>query len=138
MHTFPNVRGHRVAGMLSWLALVACAGCAGGDLAGQPGLGTAVKSHYAARALERGGLCASPELGLVTSSRIEEQTLDRLVVRVSYSYQDPNARFAAQCRGFGTRTFTVARSADGFEVLEMTGPRREGIRINRIDDSDVW
>ena len=138
MHTFPNPRGHRVAGMLSWLALVACAGCAGGDLAEQPGLETAVKNHYDARALERGGLCASPELGLVTSSRIQEQSLERLVVRVSYSYKDPNARLAAQCRGFGTRTFTVARSADGFEVLEMTGPRREGIRINRIDDSDVW
>jgi hypothetical protein len=122
-------------GLLCGLALVACAG---GDLAGQPGLGTAVKRHYDARALEEGGLCRTPALGLITSSSIEEQSAERLVVRVSYAYKDPNFRLLGGCRGFGTRLFTVARGADGFEVLEMTGPRREGIRINRIDDSDVW
>lgn len=120
------------------LGLVAGSGCAGGDLAGQPGLEAALRSHYDARALERNGLCASPDLGVVTASRVEYQTPDRLVVRVSYSYRDPDASLPAQCRGFGTRLFTLAQGADGFEVIEMTGPRRDGIRINRIDDSEVW
>jgi hypothetical protein len=133
----PIARGYRRAAALCGLALIACA-CAGSELAGQPGLRTVVKRHYDARAMEEGGLCRSPELGLVTSSSIEEQSADRLVVRVSYAYKDPTFRLLGGCRGFGTRLFTVARRPDGFEVLEMTGPRREGIRINRIDDSDVW
>ena len=74
----------------------------------------------------------------MTSSSVQEQAADRLVVRVSYAYRDPVGQASRQCRGFGTRTFTVAKRADGFEVIEMTGPRRDGIRINRIDDSDVW
>jgi hypothetical protein len=77
---------------------------------------------------------------------------------VDYAYDDPSVRptawgqFAAraegpgpvniagpsQCRGFGTRTFTVARKADGLEVIAMTGSQRKGIRINRIDTSNVW
>ena len=120
------------------LALVACAGGVTGELAGQPGLLSALKGHYDAHALEEHGLCGSPELGLVTSSSVEQLSADRLAVRVSYAYSDPTAKLAGQCRGFGTRSFTVARNAAGFEVLEMTGPRREGIQINRIDDSDVW
>ncbi len=77
---------------------------------GSRGLETALRSHYDARALERNGLCASPELGVVTASRVEEQTQERLVVRVSYSYRDPDARLPAQCRGFGTRLFTSPRA----------------------------
>ena len=126
-----------LAGFVCGLALVACAGCAT-QLAGDPGLEVAIKRHYDARAMEQGGLCASPKLDLVTSSSLQEQTVGRLVVRVGYAYSDPVVKASGRCRGFGTRSFTVAKSADGFEVLEMTGPRREGIRINRIDDSDVW
>jgi hypothetical protein len=126
-----------LAGFACGLALVACAGCAT-QLAGDPGLEVAIKRHYDARAMEQGGLCASPKLDLVTSSSLQEQTVGRLVVRVGYAYSDPVVKASGRCRGFGTRSFTVAKSADGFEVLEMTGPRREGIRINRIDDSDVW
>jgi len=126
-----------LAGFLCGLALVACAGCAT-EVAGEPGLEVALKRHYDARAMEEGGLCASPKLDLVTSSSLQEQALDCLVVQVSYAYSDPVAKASGQCRGFGTRTFTVAKGADGLEVLEMTGPRREGIRINRIDHSDVW
>jgi hypothetical protein len=135
LRTISHARGPRIAGGLVGLGLVACAG---GELAGQPGLEDALRSHYDARALERSGLCASPDLGVVTASRVEEQTPERLVVRVSYSYRDPDAELPAQCRGFGTRVFTVARGAGGFEVLDMTGPRHDGIRINQIDDSEVW
>ena len=126
-----------LAGFVRGLALIACAGCAT-QLAGEPGLGEALQRHYDAHATEQGGLCASPRFGPVTSSSVQEQTADRLVVGVSYAYSDQGGQASGQCRGFGRRIFTVARSADGFEVLEMTGPRREGIRINRIDDSNVW
>lgn len=126
-----------LAGFVRGLALIVCTGCAT-QLGGGPGLREALTRHYNAHATEEGGLCASPELGLVTSSSVQEQAADRLVVRVSYAYRDPVGQASRQCRGFGTRTFTVAKRADGFEVIEMTGPRRDGIRINRIDDSDVW
>jgi hypothetical protein len=126
-----------LAGFVRGLALIACTGCAT-QLGGEPGLGEALERHYNAHATEEGGLCASPKLGPVTSSSVQERTADRLVVRVSYAYRDPVGEASGQCRGFGTRSFTVARSADGFEVVGMTGPRRDGIRINRIDDSDVW
>jgi hypothetical protein len=126
-----------LATFLRGLALLACAGCAS-QIAGEPELEAALKRHYDARATEEGGLCSSPRFDLVTSSSLQEQTADRLVVRVSYAYSDPVRKASGQCRGFGTRTFTVARSADGFEVLEMTGLRRDGIRINKIDHSNVW
>jgi len=128
----------RLERLLCGLALVAAAGCAGGQIAGQPGLKPVIQLYYDTRALEENGLCRSPELGLVTSSSIEEQSADRLVVRVSYAYKDPNFKLLGDCRGFGTRLFTVAKGAKGYEVLEMTGPRREGIYIKRIDDSNVW
>ena len=133
----PTMGPPGLARILCGLALVACAGCAT-DVAGAPDLKAALKRHYDARAMEQGGLCAAPELDLMTSSSIQERTLDRLVVRVSYAYSDPAVKALGRCRGFGTRTFTVAKGADGFEVIEMTGQRRDGIRINRIDDSGVW
>jgi hypothetical protein len=119
------------------LVLAACAGC-GTRVAGDADLGAAVKSHYDARAMEEGGLCRTPELNLVTSSSVQERTGDHVVVRVGYAYSDPINRASGQCRGFGTRSFTVAKTTDGFEVLEMTGLRREGIRIERIERSGWW
>ncbi len=149
--------------ILCQLGLAACAGGATGDLAGQPGLLPEVKRYYDRYAMEEGGLCGSPRLGLVTRSSVEEQSADRLVVRVSYAYSQPNvqpsygkpypppsvpngevaitqpgAKGPSQCRGFSSRQFTIAKRADGFDVLAMTGPQRRGIKINKIDDSKVW
>ena len=115
-----------------------------------------MKRYYDRYATEEGGLCRSPQLGVVTARGVEEQSADRLVVRVSYLYRDPSMRPAGfteprsdrtvrpgiagprQCRGSGTRSLRSPRRADGFEVLEMTGPQHKGIRVNRIDDSNVW
>ncbi len=139
--------------------LVACAGGASDELAGQPGLLAKVKSYYDRYAMEEGGLCGSPQFGFVTSSSIEEQSADRLTLRVSYIYSDPSVKATRggqysvgpdgvalpagiagpnKCRGFGTRRFTVARNADGPEVIDMTGSQHEGIKINKIDASKVW
>ncbi len=146
------------------LGLGACAGGAAGDLSGQPGLLPAVRSYYDRYAMEEGGLCRTPQFGVVTRSSIEEQGADRLVVQVSYSYSQPNvlptwgkpypvpaygpngepaitrpgAKGPSQCRGFGTRSFTIARGEGGFDVLTMSGAQRQGITIKRIDDSKVW
>ncbi len=140
-------------------ALIACAGGANDELAGQPGLLAKVKSYYDRYAMEEGGLCGTPQFGLVTGSSIEEQSADRLTVRVSYVYSDPSVKATPwgpyavgpngvavpsgiagpkKCRGFSTRSFTVARNADGLEVIGMTGAQRKGIKINKIDASKVW
>jgi hypothetical protein len=138
--------------LLSALWLAACAGAIGA----QPDLIAEVKRYYDAHAMEEGGLCGSPVLGGVTGSKIEEESAERLTIRVSYSYRDPSMNPAgytpetlftgrksniagpSQCKGFGTRSFTLARRADGYGVLDMSGPQRKGIRINRIDKSKVW
>jgi hypothetical protein len=75
---------------------------------------------------------------------------------VRYAYSDPsmaspgytpeslntgrkaNIAGPSRCRGFATRSFTIARRADGYEVLAMTGSQRKGIKINKIDTSKVW
>ncbi len=150
--------------VLCQLGLAACAGGATGDLAGQTGLLPKVKSYYDRYAMEEGGLCGSPQFGLVIRSSIEEQSADRLVVRVSYIYSQPNvqptygqpyptpavgpdgkatitqpgATGTTRCRGSTSRQFTIAKGAQGFEVLEMTGSQHKGIKINKIDDSKVW
>jgi hypothetical protein len=138
--------------VLTGLGLAACAS----GLRGQPDLLAEVRRYYDRYAMEEGGLCGSPRLGRVTASRLEEESAERLMLRVSYVYTDPGTSPAGydeetlwtgqraniaggnQCRGFGNRSFTIARRADGYEVLEMTGPQRKGIKINRVDDSNVW
>jgi hypothetical protein len=138
--------------------LIACAGGANEELAGQPGLLGQVRSYYDQHAMEEGGLCGSPRLARVTGSSLEQESAERMVVRVSYAYNDPSVRptawgqFSAgpggakpagiagpsRCRGFGTRTFTAARNADGLKVIAMTGAQRKGFKINKIDTSNVW
>jgi hypothetical protein len=121
------------------LALAACTGGPNAELAGEPGLYAALKSYYDRHGLEDGGRCLAPEFGGVTSSEVLERAADRLVLRVGYLYSDGAAPFRGDCRGFGTRTFTVARNPDGLAVLEMTGTQHpRGVRIDRIDDSNVW
>ena len=127
--------------VLCGLGLAACAG----GLAGQPDLLADVKRYYDRYAMEEGGLCASPQLGPVTGSSVQEQSADRLILRVTYVYSDQDAKTApigskgpSRCRGVGTRNFTIAKAAGGFEVLEMTGAQHKGIKIIEIDDSKVW
>jgi hypothetical protein len=138
--------------------LIACAGGASDEVAGQPDLLAKVRSYYDQHAMEEGGLCGSPRLARVTGSSLEQESAERMVMRVSYAYNDPSVhptawgQFSAgpegakpagiagpsRCRGFGTRTFTAVRKADGFEVIAMTGSQRKGIKINKIDTNNVW
>jgi len=129
----------RLAAMLVGAALVACTGGPDAQLAGEPGLFTEVKRYYDRYGMEVAGRCRTPELGGVLRSTVLERDADRLVIRVGYTYNDPNERLLNECRGLGERVFTVARRDGGLEVVEMTGTQHpKGIRIERIDDSGVW
>jgi len=54
----------------------------------------------------------------------------RLVVQVRYLYRDLTTDLGGACRGFGNRTFTVAREPDGMKVISMTGAQHPaGLRL---------
>jgi hypothetical protein len=135
----PIAKLAKCAAVLIGAALVACTGGPGGELAGEPGLLAEVKRYYDRYGMEVAGRCRTPELGGVLRSTVLERDPARLVIRVGYTYNDPNERLLDECRGLGERVFTVARRDGGLEVVEMTGTQHpKGIRIERIDDSDVW
>jgi hypothetical protein len=59
---------------------------------------------------------------------VVSDTSSELVVDVTYTYGNWAHRGSMRCRGFGSRQFTLARTADGFRVTDMTGERRLGAR----------
>ena len=107
------------------------------ELAGEPGLLFEIQQYYERNALEEGGRCPAPLLGGVTRTEILEDTPERVVLHLNYAYRDmirdgddcsemrpARCGIMRECRGFAQRTFTVARTEDGLEVIDMTGPRR--------------
>jgi hypothetical protein len=125
---------HTVRAFLGALSLAACTS----NLAGEPGLMADVKRYYDQHAIEVGGRCQTPLLGTVLSSNVLERSPERLVIRIRYAYSQPKAQYQGECDGFGDRTFTIAGQSGKFEVVEMSGTQRKGIRIQRIDGSKVW
>ena len=110
--------------------LVACS-YQGPELAGQPGLQWQVMSFYAARATERAFTCNAPRMRPITSTRVVEDTPDRLVMDLRFTWVDDNAAIdmphggSIMCQDWGERTFTFARAADGtLTVQSMSGPQR--------------
>jgi hypothetical protein len=131
----------RLAALMVILAV--CASCdptkmKAWELAGQPGLLYEVKQYYEHNALEEGGRCARPLLDGVTRSEILEDSAQQMVLDLGYAYRDmqrgpdddcSESRFLrctimAPCRGFAERTFTIARTEDGLDVVGMSGPQR--------------
>jgi len=107
------------------------------ELAGEPGLLFEIQQYYERNALEEGGRCPAPLLGGVTRTEILEDTPERVVLHLNYAYRDmirdgddcsemrpARCGIMRECRGFAQRTFTVARTEDGLEVIDMTGQRR--------------
>jgi hypothetical protein len=120
--------------VLMALALAACveglAPAPGSSLAGQPGLLPVVQQYYERRATEENGRCRAPLLDGVLSSTVLENTPERLVIQVRYLYRDLTAELRGGCRGFGNRTFTIDKEADGFVVTDMTGAQHpRGLRV---------
>jgi len=125
----------------AWLGLLAgCAGLLGEgwELAGEPGLMTKVRTYYSQHALEEGGQCPWPIMEGVTRETVLEDDGEHLEVLVRYAYRDfvrdaddDCSRFRpgrcwmmVPCRGFAERTFRVARTVDGLEVVGMSGEQR--------------
>jgi hypothetical protein len=119
-----------------WLA--ACS-IEGPPLAGREGLTWQVQRYYLEHASERRGMCPRPAIRTITRTEILEETEDRLVLRLRYSWEDEGQRDQddvlsllrpASCVGFATRDFTFAKlSGGGLQVTGMSGEIRN-IRQN--------
>jgi hypothetical protein len=116
---------------LGW-ALSACA--TGPERAGSPQLGerqqivAVIRRYYESNAAEQNNACSAPIMTAVSRTQVVSDSDDGLVVDVTYTFGNYASRSANRCRGFGNRQFTLTRSSDGFEVVDMTGERRLGAR----------
>lgn len=126
-------RGPLAAVALLGLALLA--GCingpgAAGNVPGAPpGLGLAISRYYDRWALEENGRCRWPRVLAFTAGQVIEDTPERLVVLVGYTYRDydydrasPLGGMRLGCQGFGNRRFVVNKTDTGFQVVRMSGP----------------
>jgi hypothetical protein len=114
------------------LALLASllTGCAGGG--GPAGSLTdssspifQIKTHYERTASEENGVCRNLLFQEATRVDVLADTPEELVLQVRYSYSPTSRRTARgvrSCVGFGERIFTLARSPDGYRVVEMSDP----------------
>lgn len=117
--------------MLSRTALVVTglvAGCA--NPWQPPAYETAIKRYYEAHASER-GYCLAPYIDGFTKVQVVEDTPERMVVEARYLYRDwlkdgSGARDGMMlgCVSYGARSFVLTHSDDRYEVVEMSGPRR--------------
>jgi hypothetical protein len=104
------------------------------DLAGHPGLLYWIRFYYEQNALEENGRCSSPLLEGVSRSEVLAEDDEQLVVRLTYRYRDfmrdkprlPSGQFPLfrECRGFATRTFTIAKAGGELRVASMDGPQK--------------
>lgn len=122
---------------LVWVAVVLWLGACsvqGPSLAGREGLTWPVQRYYLEHASERQGMCPRPAIRTITRSEVVEDSEERLVLRLRYSWQDEGQLDQVDalgflrpddCRGFATRDFTFAKlPGGGLEVIEMSGERR--------------
>ena len=89
----------------------------------------AIMRHYERYASEGG--CFRPVIDGFTTTTVLEDTADRLVVHTRYLWRDrvqEGGGSGQVCRGFGERTFTLARDPDGHAVVvEMSGQQDEAV-----------
>jgi hypothetical protein len=106
-------------------------------LAGEPGLLWDVTQYYQRHAIEEGGRCLMPQFRGATHVAVLEDTEEQLVLALGYAYTDlvrdgddcHRLRLARcfimrECEGFSERTFTIARTPVGLEVVDMSGLRK--------------
>ena len=122
----------RSAALLLTLALAAC-GWQGPALEGHAGLQYQVISFYDAHATEREVSCPNPEMQSITSSRVIEDTSEKVVMDIRYYWIDWSQATDVQgssittCRDWNERTFTFARNSAGeLDVVSMTGAQKRG------------
>jgi hypothetical protein len=97
------------------------------QVAGQPQIVDAIRRYYESNAAEENNACSALSMS-VTRIDVVSDSADTLVVDVRYFYTNWAHRDSMRCRGPGQRQFTLARTADGFRVTDMTGERRLGAR----------
>lgn len=123
----------RIAGIVAlgwWLA--ACASEPGQTSSLEVGdrrpVIAAIRRYYESNAAEQNNACSSLLMSGVTRIEVVSDSGDELVVDVSYFYTNTAHRDSMRCRGTGNRQFTLTRSGDMFQVVDMTGERRLGAR----------
>ena len=121
--------------LLSLVAVSATAACTwqGPSLAGHPGLQHRVISYYDANASERSAACPNPEMQSVSSTRVVEDTPERVVMDIRYYWvdwsqaSDIGGASVTTCRDWSERTFTFAPRSDGtLDVVAMSGAQKRG------------
>lgn len=131
-----------LAGVLSMATLLA--GCT------HPGLQNAelgppdlvknkIERHYAKYASEERGFCSRPYIDTITKVDIRENTSERWVAEIRYHYLDrlrdeDTGSNRKICRGFASRTFTLASVNGDLAVVDMSGTGCAGsfFSLNRV------
>ncbi len=128
-------------GFLPVAALMLLAACAGTlpDPTGQRGGQLAIMSYYDAHATEEHVTCVLPRMTAITRSTVVQDTPEKLVLAIRYTYE-PLSRGGGMtvdgkghtsrvtgCSAFATRQFTLAKTPDGVVVRSMTGEQRGGL-----------
>jgi hypothetical protein len=90
---------------------------------------TAIRSYYELNAAEENNACSALIMSGISRVEMLSHSDGQLVVDVGYFYNNWAHRGSMQCRGFGQRQFTLVRSGDRFQVVDMTGERRRGARL---------
>jgi len=88
----------------------------------------AIRRYYESNAAEENNACSALLMSGVSRTEVVPAEAGKLVVDVTYFYGNAAHRGSMRCRGTGNRQFTLTRSADRFEVVNMTGERRLGAR----------
>ena len=88
----------------------------------------AIRRYYESNAAEENNACSALLMSGVSRTEVVSAQAGKLVVDVTYFYSNAAHRGSMRCRGTGNRQFTLTRSADRFEVVDMTGERRLGAR----------
>ena len=88
----------------------------------------AIRRYYESNAAEENNACSALLMSGVTRTEVVSDSDGRMVVDVTYFYTNDAHRGSMRCRGTANRQFTLTRSADGFQVVDMTGERRLGAR----------
>jgi hypothetical protein len=86
----------------------------------------AIRRYYESNAAEENNACSALLMSGVSRTEVVSDSGGQLVVDVTYFYSNNAHRGSMRCRGTGNRQFTLTRSADRFQVVDMTGERRLG------------
>jgi hypothetical protein len=88
----------------------------------------AIRRYYESNAAEENNACSALLMSGVSRTEVVSDSGGQLVVDVTYFYSNNAHRGSMRCRGTGNREFTLTRSGDSFQVVDMTGERRLGAR----------